>query len=188
MRTAEGRRRYRERFGQLYTNVFKLDQVLGRIDEIEAAIVPAVAKVDRQEARTQEQQAAWFKAQITRRHDALSQQLGAPVEPLKFGSDGVLQLTAWRQAPGRNGGANLSEVKDEKEPVLVVSASGNGSNNGFWRKRVVLAPHVSVHRPGPRGRCHCPAGRSTGRRRSAHFSRTDARPPDRHYRLDRSRL
>ena len=63
---------------ELYTNVFKLDQVLGRIDEIEAAIVPAVAKVDRQEARTQEQQAAWFKAQITRRHDALSQQLGAP--------------------------------------------------------------------------------------------------------------
>ena len=24
--------------------------------------------------------------------------------------------------------------------MLIVSASGNGSNNGFWRKRVVLAP------------------------------------------------
>jgi spore coat protein CotH len=140
MRTPEGRRRYRERFGQIYTNVFQLDKVLGRIDEIEAAIVPALAKVDPQEARNQEQQAAWFKQLVARRHEALSHQLGTPVEPSKFGPNGVLQLTGWRQAPARNGGASLSERKDQGQALLVVSAHGNVINNGFWRRQVVLAP------------------------------------------------
>jgi hypothetical protein len=140
MRTPEGRRRYRERFGQLYTNVFKVDQILSRIDQIEAALVPAVAQVNRQEARSQEQHALWFKKEISQRYNDLSKQLGPPVEPLKFGSDGVLQLTGWHQSTARNGGANLSEVKDQGQALLVVSANGNAVNNGFWRKGLVLPP------------------------------------------------
>src|SRR5262249_34087327 len=42
-RTQEGPTRYRQRAAQLCTNVFKAEQIVSRIDEIVAGIVPAVA-------------------------------------------------------------------------------------------------------------------------------------------------
>ena len=124
--------------------MFKLDQVLSRVDEIEAAIQPALAQVDPGAARSQEGQAAWFKHQIARRHADLGRQLGIAPTPLtvvKFGSEGVVRLSGWKQAVPKTATANLRQGKDEKgNPLLVIGAGANGLNTGFWRTQVVLPP------------------------------------------------
>jgi hypothetical protein len=141
MATPEGRRRYRERFGQLFTNVFKADQVLARVDEIEGAVQTALLQYNPQFARNQEHQAMWFKQQIARRNADLARQLGVPLIVTKFGSDGVTRLSGWKPDPSRTGDTNLTQGKDpEGKDLLVISASGNGLNNGFWRTRVTLPP------------------------------------------------
>jgi spore coat protein CotH len=141
MRTPEGSKLYNERFAQLYTNVFKLEEVLRRVDEIEAAIQPVLAQYDPQAARSQNEQAEWFKLQIARRHAYIGTHLGVPATTVKFGSDGAVRLSGWKQVTGRTSNANLGQAKDEQGNLVYgISATGNGINSGFWRTRVTLGP------------------------------------------------
>src|SRR5215471_15930433 len=95
--TAEGRRRYYERFAELYTNVFHLEAILRRVDEIAALIQPVIAESNPQAARSHELAVLRLKKRITDRDRSLSLQLASRISPAQFGSTGVMPLAHWEK-------------------------------------------------------------------------------------------
>ena len=137
--TREGQRRYLERVGQLYTNVFKVDEIVSRVDQIVAGISPALAQTHPQMARSLQQRAGSLKQRIIQRGEGLRRQLGAPIHPVEFASDNVLRLTGWKPSPVQSGEPTLAQVEDPPgKPLLSINA-GNASSSSSWRTRVELA-------------------------------------------------
>lgn len=138
-RSPEGRRRYRERFGQLYTNAFNTDQILARIDQIQASIGPSLAQWNPTAARDQERAVKRFKASITRRINQLSKQLATPAAPWTFGPDGQVRLTKWSASAVHSGRPVLQQGKDPQgRQVLTISAGTAQTSSGSWRMRALL--------------------------------------------------
>jgi hypothetical protein len=138
----EGRERYRLRIGQLYTNVFKVNAIMTRVDEIEAVLEPALAQIEPQAARDQAHQAAWFKKRVSGRGDQIARELGTPSTPLKIGSDGIIRLTGWKASPVQTGNPGLAQAKDDQGRNLLRIAIENGnasSSSGSWRMQSILA-------------------------------------------------
>ena len=102
VQTPEGRRRYLERMAQLYTNVFHVEAILERVDELAAVLRPALAEYSSQAARRHDDQVQWFKRRIRERDESLSRQLAALVTQPKFDSTGVLKLVGWRRVSWRH--------------------------------------------------------------------------------------
>jgi len=76
--TPEGKRRYLEKVGDLSANVFKVDLLLKRVDEISATIRPVLAESDPNEARSHDVHASMLKSRIAARAESLKTQLANP--------------------------------------------------------------------------------------------------------------
>ena len=138
MRTAEGRRRFRHRAEELYTNVFNADKILERIDTIQAGLQPAVMEWNPGAARRQEDQAARFKRAIARRISDLRRQIGVPLKPVELSGDGVLPLTNWKPSAVRLGEPRLSQSKDADGRTTLAIGVGPALSTGSWRTRLVI--------------------------------------------------
>lgn len=137
LNTREGQRRYRERVNQLYTNVFKADHIAGRVDEIVAALVPALAKSHPQLARLFQQRANNFKNRILERGEGLRRQLGPPSPPVQFDADGILRLTGWKPSV-LSGEPNLKQATGPAGSPLLAINAGQSLSSSSWRTRVDL--------------------------------------------------
>jgi len=73
--TPEGRRRYLERVSVLYTNVFKVDEILKRIDQLEAVIQPALAQSRSDFPDYHERAVQRFRESVIERHEFLQREL-----------------------------------------------------------------------------------------------------------------
>lgn len=135
LQTAEGRKAYRERTGQLYTNIFKVDVLTNRVNEAVARLKAAARNPN--EAKEFEGCGAAMRNQIVQRHRSVTEQLAAPEpEPLKFGSDGYAALKGWRTKVD-SGSPKIEERSEEAKGLLYI----NGNNGGCiasWRTRVLL--------------------------------------------------
>lgn len=135
--TEEGRRRYLERFGQVFTNQFRTDDLIARVDEL--------AKKNRTWAgggffsHFQYQGAVdGLKGRIVRREEQVREQLENPEKPLVFGNDGVVRLTGWQFKRSSRGSINGRRVRNEDRDGLEVRITGGNWNSGSWRKLVLL--------------------------------------------------
>jgi hypothetical protein len=136
--TQVGQRRYHERVSQLYTNVFKVDEITSRVDEIVAGIRPVLVESHPEVARSLQQQASRLKQRIVRRGASLRRQLGVPIEPSQFSGDGVIRLAGWKPSSVLSGNPTLTQVNDPAgKPLLAINA-GTGTSSGSWRTRIVL--------------------------------------------------
>ena len=113
--------------------------MVSRIDEIEAGLRPALAAWNPSAARSQAHQVEWLKQRVVRRAEDLQRQLGTPVTPLKFGSDGFIRLAGWKPSPVRSGDPILTQAKDLQGRTLLGISVANGASSGSWRTRVSLA-------------------------------------------------
>jgi hypothetical protein len=138
--TPEGHRKYRERVGQLYTNVFKVDEILARVDEVARGVSSELAESHPQIAKTLQQRAGSLKQRIIRRDEALRRQLGVSINPLEFTSDGVLRLTGWKPSLVASGDPKLTQKDDPTGKKILVINAGTGISSSSWRARVALAP------------------------------------------------
>lgn len=138
MRTAEGRRLFRAKAGQLYTNVFDADRISERIDAIQAGLQPALQEWNSSGARSQQRQANNFKGRITKRIGELRVQLGTPLKPIQFGSDGVLRLTGWKASTVRAGEPNLEQSKDARGKTVLGVTAAPPLSTGSWRTRLII--------------------------------------------------
>jgi spore coat protein CotH len=139
--TPEGQRQYEERVAQLYTNVFKVDQIVARVDQLGAGISSALAETHPQLARSFQQRAGSLKSRIIRRGEALRRQLGAPAAPsAEFAKSGVLDLNGWKPSIMQSGEPVLSEKNDQTGRRVLSIAAGESPSSGSWRVRVMLGP------------------------------------------------
>jgi spore coat protein H len=84
LRTPEGRRRYIARMNELYTNVFHVDALIKRVDELTAVIRPVIAQSNPQLANYHDYAIQNLKARITQRDKSLKRQLAAVASGAKI--------------------------------------------------------------------------------------------------------
>jgi spore coat protein CotH len=136
----EGRKRYRDRVADLYTNLFNVDRVAAHIDEIATGVSAGLAQTDPQAGRSFQKGANAFKQRFIRRADALRPLFGEPLHPTIFGSDGVLKLSGWKESPIQSGQPLLSETRDASGTSILSINAGQSASSGSWRTRIVLGP------------------------------------------------
>jgi hypothetical protein len=135
--TPKGRQRYLERFGQVFTNHFRIDDLIARVDEL--------AKKNRPWAGSgffggfQNQSAVdELKGRIVRREQYVREQLENPEKPVVFGKDGELRLTSWQfKRPSRDT-VKGPRGRHEDRNTLEVQINGGNWSSGSWRKLVLL--------------------------------------------------
>lgn len=139
--TPEGQRRYRETALRVYTNVFKVDEISRRIDQVASGVGASLAETHPQMARSFQQRANALKQRIIRRAEGLRRQLGgAPIRTMEFGSEGIIPLTGWKPSLVQSGDPILSQAKDPTGRNVLAIAAGESPSSSSWRTRAVLAP------------------------------------------------
>jgi len=136
LQTPEGRRLFRERAGQLFTNVFRLEILTNRLNAAVARI-QAAARTPA-EAREFATHGAEMRARLVARATSLAEQLAQP-EPalLKFDALGVAKLGAGWEARKLDGEARLELLKENEKVLLHIKAGSTGCV-ASWRLPVNL--------------------------------------------------
>ena len=136
VQTPEGRQRYRARFGELYTNVFKVAALTNRVNELQARLRPALASINPNAAKEHDGQANRLRDLIVQRAASLERQLNAPEpKPLAFDSSGQSRIKNW-QIQNDSGSATLDKASDSGKETLHILA--NGQAIASWRAKVLL--------------------------------------------------
>lgn len=136
MQTPEGRRLYRTRFSEIFTNIFQVEAVTNRVVELGKTITRALATIDPNAARDYQGQVNRIRDLVTQRHASLLRQLNVPPPaPLKFES-GVAKITAWRME-NTLATAKLEPAKDHdgRAVLHILTAMPTASS---WRSKVML--------------------------------------------------
>jgi|APGre2960657468_1045069.scaffolds.fasta_scaffold01631_8 spore coat protein CotH len=136
MRTAEGRRLYRQRFSEIYTNVFQVKVLTNRVAQLAKTVTGALATLDPNAARDYQGQANRIRDLIVARAASLEKQLNTPApQPLKFQS-GVAKVTGWR-IENESATAKLEQAKDpDGRAVLRITTAMISATS--WRAAVQL--------------------------------------------------
>src|SRR5262249_624005 len=125
----------------LYTNVFKVEQIVARVDQLAELIKPTIAAADPGSAQWHGQQVNALKRRIIRRGESLKHQLGLsqPTTPAQFDNGGVLTLGEWKSQTDK-GAAKYEQVSSKLgRPLLHISVT-NGSTASSWRTQLALTP------------------------------------------------
>lgn len=129
LNTPEGKTRYRQVVGSLYTNVFRPEILGERIDEMAEKLAP------HGDFRGH---AAGLKQRITARANVIANQLGVPPPAaLKFDNNQARISNGW-EPKIVSGTATHAKRSIEGRGVLYVRVEGEA--NVSWRKNVLLAP------------------------------------------------
>jgi hypothetical protein len=135
LQTTEGRRRYLDRMSLLFSNVFHLEAITNRIEQLNAGLRPAFG-TNRLEARRQERAATYLVDRIVRREHSVREQLAAANTPLAFGPDGAAPLTDW----GSKTDAGNPSFDRMRVPADTLQITAQGRSYGSWRTSVLLGP------------------------------------------------
>lgn len=138
MQTPELRARYRQRVGELATNLFHVSELTNRVDQLTARLVPALAVNDPTLAWRLTNFGASFKNRIVSRGIGLEQQLAAlsGARPPRFRGDVAPLAEWWPDTQFRRG--RLEQVKDrDGKLTLWLGASGRAVG---WHTLVLLEP------------------------------------------------
>jgi len=138
METAEGKKRYLERVGTLFTNLFKVEVLTNRINELQQHIRPVLASIDPSLARNHDGAVNNLRSQIIARCRMLDRQLN-PAPPLKFDSTGLAKITNWRMSNPK-GIAQVDKVSEGSKTLLCINTLSDTNCVASWRCRVLLGP------------------------------------------------
>lgn len=136
--TDEGRRRFRERVGTLFTNVFRVSAITNRMEQrlarlrSEGGLSPAErARLDRS--------AASLRERIELRGVRVAEQLaGLALPRMQFDSDQTARLSGWRDEYDR-GEMVMDQPDYDGRPTLHLQAEAGVQCRGSWRTQVCLA-------------------------------------------------
>ncbi len=135
METPEGRRAYRDRCADLFTNLFDVPRMHGRIDEVALRLRLALAPA---EALKFEQEIVALKRRIAARAEDLRRQFKqTPLELLAF-NDGQATSFAWQPIDVPDGGTLESGRTADNRRALLIRAGPVTSAS--WRAKVLLPP------------------------------------------------
>ena len=129
--------RYLERFGTLYTNVYKTEIILQRLDDLSSRLRPYVAEEGDWAIQSFRQSVADLRRRIEQRGKSLAHQLGAKLETLQFPPSGEVLVTKWQ--PKEDQGNATYNRRDSKSGGGLLEIEVNGGT-GSWRTLVTLPP------------------------------------------------
>jgi spore coat protein H len=139
LRTPQGKAAYRQRFGVLFTNVFQIETLTNRVNELAALLRPAITNVSGLHAGNEfDGQVKRIRELITARHRHLEMQLNLPDPvPLKF-ENNMAKLTGWEVpvALREKGESKRDKPLLDGRPTLRIQAVEPSA--GSWRTRVML--------------------------------------------------
>jgi hypothetical protein len=139
LKTAAGRRRYRQRMAELVEKVFDVEAIQKRLAEIETAALGSSA--------TRHSAARTLTARIAQRAQSLRDQLEGTLTissgpPLPLDAEGKARLQGW-QPRVMGGRPSFEKVEGEGEqggPALKMSIGDGGECRASWRRKVLLLP------------------------------------------------
>jgi spore coat protein CotH len=137
--TPEGRKRYLQRVAELYTNVFKVDDILKRVTEIAAAIRPVIAESDPQAASYHDEQVAYLKSRISQRGESLKRQLAAYTMAQGFNSSGKMRLSGWKPN-SQVGSSSFRQQRGATGPIIISIVATDAGSIASWRALASLDP------------------------------------------------
>ncbi len=132
----EGRKRYRERFTQLLTNVFAATQVSNRVEQLAAKIRPVLSQLSQSALKAE---TGLLQERIALRGRDLLEQLAIPeLELLSFVEHEASLPGIWRPVDVPEGGRLSRLNSNDGTPSLHISAGPKSAAS--WRCRVLLGP------------------------------------------------
>lgn len=134
VQTDEGRRRYLSRMSQLLTNVFKVELMTNRVNQLAEKVRPAFAG-NRSELRRHEQAVASLQDRIIRRARSVREQLEEINTPLRFNAENTAFLSRWDSKT--DNGSPVFSRRGVPSDTLQITAQG-GRAYGSWRTTVLL--------------------------------------------------
>jgi hypothetical protein len=137
LQTPDGRARYLDRVGVLYTNVFKTDAILSRIDELSARLRPYLSEGGMWDPAIHQQSVAQLRQRIVRRGKSIQEQLAARSVPLEFNQAGEARPGGWKSRV-KGGEGILIRTDDDTGRKLLRIQPKNGYAS--WRARALLEP------------------------------------------------
>ena len=136
--TTEGRKRYRQQFSALLTNVFRVEALTNRMNELQARIRPVLASISPDAARNHDGAVNNLRHQIVQRARDLQRQINEPEpKPLQFDAAGTAAVSGW-QTVEQFGSGMLDKVADGSKQTLRILAHRRCVAS--WRARVLLEP------------------------------------------------
>lgn len=136
--TPQGKKLYRERFGEVFTNVFQIEVLTNRINELAALIRPHVGNTNDFNG-----QAKRIRDLVVAQHANFERRLGQPEPmPLKF-TDGVATVTNWtitvRPADPALAIRDLVSI-DGRQALRIWTTNTTTNTTASWRANVLLGP------------------------------------------------
>jgi len=126
METAEGRQEYQARFGALFTNLFIVDRLTNRVNQIVGALRPFLGN---SEFKQIEREAAAVRDRIVQRALNLRRQLAEPEPTLLEFADGIARLTGWTKIDQPAGG-RMDETIDGRSALHIIAGPVTSAS---WR-------------------------------------------------------
>ena len=140
MSVPEGRQLYLARLGQLYTNLFRVDVLLKRVDDLSTVVGNSLADSDGPSVRSYQGTIADLKAHIAERDKSLASQLADAYKPRDPLSYSPVHLTGWTMKV-QDGKPEFGHDADgARRNLLHISAPHGKAGAGSWRTRVILQP------------------------------------------------
>jgi spore coat protein CotH len=139
MSVPEGRRLYIARLGELYTNLFRVDALLKRVDELSAVVRPALLASKPQSAQNYQRRVDSLKEHIEERGRSVALQLAHAVKPRDLRHSEAIHPTDW-QAKVQGGQPDFDQKSDGSRSNLLHISLSHGSAAGSWRTHVQLEP------------------------------------------------
>jgi hypothetical protein len=133
METPEGKRRYRASFVSLFTNVFRMQMLQGRVDQVVAGLRPGISDAEFAGVRDA---AAHVKDRIARRQISLKRQLNEPERALLVFTNGIGHLGGWVKVD-ESGSVQMEQgqASDHTPALHIVARSESGAS---WRTQALL--------------------------------------------------
>ena len=139
MSVPEGRHLYLARLGQLYTNLFHVDALLKRVDDLSSVVDTALTDSDSPSARNYQRKVTELKAHIEERDKSLAGQLADALKPRDPSAYAPVHLTVWKPRV-QEGKPEFEQTADgSRQNVLHISAP-HGKAAGSWRTHAMLEP------------------------------------------------
>jgi hypothetical protein len=133
METTEGKRRYRANFASLFTNVFRVQMLQGRVDQVVAGLRPAITEA---EFAGVTDEAVHVKERIALRQISLKRQLSEPERALLVFTNGIGCLGGWVKVDESASVQMEQRPASDHTPALhIVARSASGAS---WRTQVLL--------------------------------------------------
>ena len=138
METPQGKRLYRERFGQVFTNIFQIELLTNRVAELAALIRPYVGNTN-----DYNNQANRIRDLILRQHINLTKRLTEPEpKPVVFVS-GVAAITNWSiPLLPRDPASAIRDIVDVdgRHTLHILTTNKTTNTTASWRAGLLIGP------------------------------------------------